>query len=54
MQSQIQKLDISLIDKNASNLTENSETKQSNVAIYSVESYHKVRDKYPFEIFLKK
>ena len=54
MQNQIPKPEIPLLDANEPNSLNNSENKQSNVVIHTVEDYQKVRDKYPFEIFFKK
>ena len=53
MQNQMPKPEIPLLDANESNSLNNSENKQSDVVIHTVEDYQKVRDKYPFEIFLR-
>ena len=45
--------EIPLLDANEPNSLNNSEIKQSDVVIHTVEEYQKVRDKYPFEIFLR-
>ena len=47
------KPEIPLLDANESNFLNNSEIKQSDVVIHTVEDYQKVRDKYLFEIFLR-
>ena len=53
MQNQMLKAEIPLLDANEPNSLNNSEIKQSDVVIHTVKDYQKVRDKYPFEIFLK-
>ena len=53
MQNQMPKPEIPLLDANEPNSLKNSENKQSDVVIHTVEDYQKVRDKYPFEIFLR-
>ena len=47
------KPEIPLLDANEPNSLNNSEIKQSDIVIHTVENYQKVRDKYPFEIFLR-
>ena len=42
-----------MLDANELNSLNNSEIKQSDVVIHTVEYYQKVRDKYHFEIFLR-
>ena len=46
MQNQIQNSEISLSVKNTQDFVKSSEIKQSDVAIHTVEDYHKSRDKY--------
>ena len=53
IQNQIPKSEIPSTEDKEPKPTDVRETKQSNVVIHTVEGYQKVRDKFPFEIFIR-
>ena len=53
MQNHLLKPEIPLIENEGQNSLDIQEIKQSDIVIHTVEDYQKVRDKYPYEIFLR-
>ena len=53
MQNQIPRPEISPIENNEQNIANIHEINQSEVVVHTIEDYQKVRDKYPFETFIR-
>ena len=53
MQNQIPKPEKFPIENNEQNIANIHEINQSEVVVHTIEDYQKVRDKYPFEAFIR-
>ena len=53
MHNQIPKPEISPIENNEQNIANIHEINKSEVVVHTIEDYQKVRDKYPFETFIR-